>query len=147
MMIVMNACGCKSRSNRNLIDSIARGAVYLGNWICRSLPTTAPIGCLRKHTGCNEMNPNNSVERHSLNLDEVNWSVEPLPAWRRLERFIAGQETHMFGGWLGNQGRKSRFLPEDSGIGMNRLLGVPGMACAESIRNEPWEIQLESLTQ
>lgn len=47
----------------------------------------------------------------------------------------------MSAGGIGNQETESRLLPEGSGVGLGRLPGVTGAACAESIRGESWETQ------
>jgi hypothetical protein len=120
--------------------------MYMGDCMGRSLPTTAPSGRLRKHrmtevigtpaqvlecAGRNASEPKCSVVTSIPQLGEGTGSVEPMLWWRRLERSIAGQETHESAGGIEAQG-VPRFLPEDEGIGMDRLPGVVGMACVES---------------
>lgn len=119
----------------------------MGNYLQRSFPTMTPLGCLRKRTGRNEIEPICSVVTDVLSLVKVNGSVEPLSQWRKLERSIAGQETYISAGRLGFQDIKFRILPEDNRSGMGWLPGVPGMACVESIYSEAWEIPLRSLTR
>ena len=104
----------------------------MGNCLCWCLLTTASLGCLRKRTGRNASEPICSVVNSKLQPGEGNGSVEPLFPWRRLERSIAGQDTHMSVGGIGAR-KEPRILPKDNGIGMDRLPGVARMACAESI--------------
>jgi len=67
---------------------------------------------------------------------EGDGSAEPLTLWRRPERLAAGQETR-----ARDEGRGSRNDPVAEGPagGAGRLPGVPGTACGESVRREPWE--------
>jgi hypothetical protein len=105
----------------------------MGNCLYRSLPTTGPLGSLRKRTGRNASEPKCSTVKSTLPPGEGYGSVEPFSRWRRLVQSIAGQETLLAAGRIGNQEQETRVVPEDSGIGMDWLPGVPGMACAESI--------------
>lgn len=103
----------------------------MGNCLCWCLPTTASSGCLRKRTGRNASEPICSVVKSNLQPGEGSGSVEPLFPWRRLERPIAGQDTHISAGGTGAR-KVPRVLPEDNEIGMGWLPGVARMACAES---------------
>ena len=112
----------------------------MGNHLRRSLPTTAPLGSLRKHAGRNASEAACSVVMEYPWPGEGTESVEPLGTWRRLERCTAGQDTRMSAGGIGAQGQP-RVSPEDRGIAVCWLSGVAGAACVESIRGEAWEIQ------
>jgi len=144
-MIVTYACGCKSRSDRNLFGPIAWGATWGGNPPRRSLPTRAPLGRLRKRAGRNANEPTCSVVTCIPRSGGGPWECRASGRMAKTGTFHRGT-GHPCDCW-GIGARPERIAhpsPEVVGIVVDRLPGVSGMACVESVRSESWEIQTRS---